>query len=68
MDDKLKADYEDYIEDLNKYSEKFRGLIDKAFTPGIHDSLIESANLAKAAGVKEGLLTSIEEVDDFFLN
>lgn len=68
LDDKLKADYEDYLEDLNKYSEKFRGLIEKAFTPGIHDSLIESANLAKAAGVKEGLLTSIEEVDDFFLN
>ena len=68
MDDRLQAEYEDYLKDLNEYSEKFQGLIDKAFTPGIHDSLIESANLAKAAGVKEGLLTSIEDVDDFFLN
>ncbi|MBQ6635756.1 MAG: hypothetical protein IJH81_05265 [Lachnospiraceae bacterium] len=68
LDDRLQAEYEDYLKDLNEYSEKFQGLIDKAFTPGIHDSLIESANLAKAAGVKEGLLTSIEDVDDFFLN
>ena len=37
---------------MNRYSERFRGLIDEAFTPGIRDSLMQSAELAKASGVK----------------
>ena len=69
LDEKLQAEYEEYLAELNEYSERFRGLIDAAFTPGIHDSLIQSVDLARAAGVKEeDLLTSIEDVDDFFLN
>lgn len=69
LDEKLQAEYEEYLAELNEYSDRFRGLIDAAFTPGIHDALIHSADLARAAGVKEEeLLTSIEDVDDFFLN
>ena len=69
LDEKLQAEYEEYLAELNEYSERFRGLIDAAFTPGIHDSLIQSVDLARASGVKEeDLLTSIEDVDDFFLN
>ena len=69
LDEKLQTEYEDYLEEVNRYSEKFRGLIEKAFSPDIRESLMQSAELAKAAGVKEEeLLTSIEDVDDFFLN
>lgn len=69
LDEKLQAEYEEYLAELNEYSDRFRGLIDAAFTPGIHDALMHSADLARAAGVKEEeLLTSIEDVDDFFLN
>ena len=69
LDEKLQAEYEEYLAELNEYSERFKGLIDAAFTPGIKDSLMQSADLARAAGVKEEeLLTSIEDVDDFFLN
>jgi hypothetical protein len=69
LDEKLQTEYEDYLEEVNRYSEKFRGLIEKAFTPDIRESLMQSAELAKASGVKEEeLLTSIEDVDDFFLN
>lgn len=69
LDDKLQEEYEEYLAELIEYSDSFRGLIDAAFTPGIHDKLMQSADLARAAGVKEEeLLTSIEDVDDFFLN
>ena len=69
LDEKLQTEYEEYLAELNEYSERFKGLIDAAFTPGIKDSLMQSADLARAAGVKEEeLLTSIEDVDDFFLN
>lgn len=69
LDAKLQAEYDKYLAELNEYSEKFRGLIDAAFTSNLHDSLMQSAELARAAGVKEEeLLTSIEDVDDFFLN
>lgn len=69
LDEKIQAEYEEYLAEVNTYSERFRGLIDKAFTPGIRNSLMKSAELARAAGVKEEeLLTSIEDVDNFFLN
>ena len=69
LDEKLQAEYDEYLAELNEYSERFRGLIDAAFTPGLHGSLMQSAELARAAGVKEEeLLTSIEDVDDFFLS
>ena len=69
LDEKLQTEYEEYLKEVKRYSERFRGLIEKAFTPGIRDSLMQSAELAKASGVKEEeLLTSIEDVDDFFLN
>ena len=69
LDEKLQAEYEEYLAELSEYSERFQGLIDAAFTPDIQNSLMHSAELARAAGVKEEeLLTSIEDVDDFFLN
>ena len=69
LNETLQTEYEDYLEEVNRYSEKFRGLIENAFTTDIRESLMQSAELAKASGVKEEeLLTSIEDVDDFFLN
>ena len=42
-------------------------LIENAFSLDLHEALIESAELARAAGVKEEeLLTSIEDIDDYF--
>ena len=67
--EQLRTCLQEYLAELNEYSDRFRGLIDAAFTPGIHDALMHSSDLARAAGVKEEeLLTSIEDVDDFFLN
>ena len=69
LDEQLQTEYEAYLAEVNEYSDRFRGLIDAAFTPDIHDSLVQSAALARAAGVKEEeLLITIEDVDDFFLN
>lgn len=69
LDEKLQVEYEEYLAELNEYSERFKSLIDAAFTPGIKDSLMQSVDLARASGVREEeLLTSIEDVDNFFLN
>jgi hypothetical protein len=69
LDEQLQCQYEAYIAELNEDAARFQGLIDDAFSPNIRDSLINSAALARAAGVKENeILTSIGDVDAFFLN
>jgi hypothetical protein len=69
LDEQLQCQYEAYIAELNENAARFQGLIDDAFSPNIRDSLMSSAALARAAGVKEEeILTSIEDVDAFFLD
>ena len=69
LDERLLTEYKEYLEEVNRYYERFRGLIDEAFTPDIRDSLMQSAELVKASGFKEEeLLTSIADVDELFLN
>ena len=69
LDEQLQEQYDAYLEDVRIQSDKFQQLIDNAFTPALHDSLIQSAELAREAGVqKEELLTTVKEIDDFFLN
>ena len=69
LDEQLQCQYEAYIAELNENAVRFQGLIDDAFSPNIRDSLMSSAALARAAGVKEDeILTSIEDVDAFFLD
>ena len=69
LDEQLQCQYEAYLAELNEDAARFQGLIDDAFSPNIRDSLMNSATLARAAGVKEEeILTSIEEVDAFFLD
>ena len=69
LDEQLQCQYEAYLAELNENAARFQGLIDDAFSSNIRDSLMSSAALARAAGVKEDeILTSIEDVDAFFLD
>ncbi len=68
LDERLKTEYEAYLEEVNRNAERFQKLIDAAFDPGLRESLMESVALARACGVKEEeLLKSIDEIDDFFM-
>lgn len=68
LDERLQAEYEAYLDEVNKNAARFQGLIDAAFDPGLRESLAESIALAKAYGVKEEeLLKSEEEIDAFFM-
>ncbi len=69
LDKQLQEQYEEYCNEVHNQSEQFRHLIEDAFTPGLHERLIQSAALARAAGVREEeVLNSLEEVDAFFLD
>ena len=69
LDEQLQCQYEAYLAELNESAARFQQLMDEAFSPGIRDSLMKSAALARAAGVKEEeILTSIEDIDAFFLS
>lgn len=68
LDNRLQAEYEAYLGEVNQNAERFQRLIDSAFDPGLRESLMESVALAKAYGVKEEyLLKTINEIDDFFM-
>ena len=49
----LKTDYEAYLAEVNERAERFRKLIDGAFTTDLHEALVQSAALAREAGGKE---------------
>lgn len=67
LDEKLHKEYEAYLAEVKENTDRFRALIDDAFSADIHESLKQSVALGKAAGVKEEeLLTSLEDIDDFF--
>lgn len=67
LDEQLQKEYEAYLEEVEKHAERFGSLVENAFSLDLHEALIESAEMARAAGVKEEeLLTSIEDIDDYF--
>ena len=67
LDEDLKRQYENYLAEVEKEAERFGSLIDNAFTLDIRQSLIQSAELARAAGISDdNLMLTIEDVDDFF--
>lgn len=68
LDEKLKNDYEAYLAEVQEQAEKFQKLIEEAFSPNIHEALVQSAELAREVGVsEEELLTSLEDIDAFFM-
>lgn len=69
LDKNLEAKWKKYTDELQMYSGKFQELIDAAFTENIHEALVNSATLARAAGVREEeILITEEDIDDFFLD
>lgn len=67
LDEKLQKEYEAYLAEVKENTDRFRALIDDAFSADVHECLKQSVALGKAAGVKEEeLLTSLEDIDDFF--
>ena len=69
LDEELQTQFEAFLSELKEEAEQFQSLIDGAFSPNIQDALMQSAALARAAGVKEEeLLQSIEDIDTFNFN
>lgn len=69
LDDELRTRYEAFLAELEENAARFHNLIDDAFSPDIHNALMQSAALARAAGVKEEeILRSTEDIDSFFLD
>ena len=67
LDEQLQKEFEVYLEEVRKNAERFQTLVQNAFSCNLHEALVQSAELARAAGVKEEeLLTTIEDVDDYF--
>lgn len=68
LDERLRQKYDAYIAELQGNADRFRHLIDMAFSSELRDSLQRSVELARAAGVGDkDLLTTMEDVDHFFL-
>lgn len=69
LDERLKKEYEEYQAELQENANRFQNLLEKAFSSDIHESLVQSAELARETGVsKEKLMTTVEEIDAFFLD
>jgi len=69
LDDQLQREYDVFLAELRKNANRFEELVDAAFSPKLHDALVQSVDLARAAGVMdEEILSSIDEIDDFFMN
>ena len=69
LDDQLCARYDAFLAELQENADRFNHLIDIAFSGNLHESLLQSADLARAAGVKEEeILTSVDDIDAFFMD
>lgn len=68
MDDQLQLRYDSFLKKLRLESEQYQKLIDNAFSPNFREAFLGSIALAKASGVEQKeILTSISDVDDYFL-
>ncbi len=68
LDGELQDKYDAFSKELLADAESFMNLVNHAFAPDFEALLINSANMAKTAGVSEqDILDSIEKVDTFFL-
>ena len=69
LDDQLQREYDEFLIEVHENADRFQGLIDAAFSPKLHEALLQSVELARMAGVKEEeLLSSIDEIDSFFMS
>lgn len=69
LDERLQKEYDAFLAELQEQADEFRALIDDAFSPDIQVALHHSADLARAAGVKEEeILQTTEDVDAFFMD
>ena len=69
LDEQLQNEYDVFLAELQEYANRFQGLINAAFSPDLRNSLRQSAELARQAGVEEDeILESIEDVDAFFMD
>lgn len=69
LDEQLQNEYDAFLTELQEYADRFQGLIDAAFSPELQNSLLQSAELARQAGVEEGeILESIDDIDAFFMD
>ena len=69
LDEQLRQQYDAFRAELSEQAERFNQLIEQAFSSNIRESLMQSAELARAAGVREEeILTSVEDIDAFFMD
>lgn len=69
LDEQLQQQYDAFRTELAEQAERFNQLIEQAFSSNIRESLMQSAELARAAGVRwEEILTSVEVIDAFFMD
>lgn len=69
LDEQLRQQYDAFRAELSEQAERFNQLIDQAFSSNIRETLMQSAELARAAGVsEEEILTSVEDIDAFFMD
>lgn len=68
MDEKLSAEYKEFIADLEKKSEEFRNIVAKAFDDDFSEALRGSVGLALSVGVSEDeVLDEVDKIDSFFM-
>lgn len=69
LDEQLQQKYDAFQEELLEQAERFNQLIYQAFSSNIRETLMQSAELARVAGVREEeILTSLEDIDAFFMD
>ncbi len=69
LDQELEERFEAFKAELQAESDRYRSLVERAFEPAFRDSLKNSIELAKMAGVKEEeILDSVEDIDSFFMD
>ena len=69
LDEQLRQQYDAFQAELTEQAERFNHLINQAFSSNSRELLMQSADLARAAGVREEeILTSIDDIDAFFMD
>ena len=69
LDEQLQQKYDAFQKELSEQAERFNQLIYQAFSSNIRETLMQSAELARVAGVREEeILTSLEDIDAFFMD